>query len=124
MQCIGVNISDFRHPIMETKGAKGKRLNSQLEYLRRKPLLDKASSEFDTDWVEKVVNKETVDPNTLPLKDKHALPTQRQVLLLFHFFRNIDRTSKKSVIAEKMRQCYLLSQMPNPQPDVCTISNE
>ena len=89
---------------METKGAKEKHLNAQLEYLRRKPLLDKASSELDTDWVEKVLNKETVDPNTLPLKDKHALPTQRQVLLLFHFFRNIDKTSKKSVIAERVRQ--------------------
>ena len=89
---------------METKGAKEKHLNSQLEYLRRKPLLDKASSELDTEWVEKVLNKETVDPNTLPLKNKHDLPTQRQVLLVFHIFRNIDRTSKKSVIAEKVRQ--------------------
>ena len=79
---------------METKGAKENHLNSQLEYLRRKPLLDKASSELETQRVEKVLNKETVDPNTLPLKNKQDLPTQRQVLLLFHFFLNIDRTSK------------------------------
>ena len=57
---------------METKAAKEKNLNSQLEYLKGKPLLYKASSEIDTGWMEMVLNKETVDPwkisMTFPLK--------------------------------------------------------
>ena len=79
--------------IMETKSAKERFWNSQLEYLNARPLLNEASSELDKEWMEMVISEtESVDPNMLPLANKNDLPTKKSVLVLYHFFRNMDRT--------------------------------
>ena len=88
---------------METKSAREKFWNSQLEYLNRKPLLEQASAELDTDWMQMVMNDpDKVDPEMLFLKNKQDLPTKKNTLVLFHFFRNLDKSCTKSLIAEKV----------------------
>ena len=88
---------------METKSAREKFWNSQLEYLNRKPLLEHASAELDTDWMQMVMNDpDKVDPEMLFLKNKQDLPTKKNTLVLFHFFRNLDKSCTKSLIAEKV----------------------
>ena len=78
---------------METKSAREKFWNSQLEYLNRKPLLEQASAELDTDWMQMVMNDpDKVDPEMLFLKNKQDLPTKKNTLVLFHFFRNLDKS--------------------------------
>ena len=81
---------------MKTKSAKERFWNSQLEYLNSRPLLKEAGSELDKEWMEMVINEpEMVDPNMHSLANKNDLPTKKSVLILFHFFRNLDRTSSK-----------------------------
>ena len=85
---------------METKSARDKFWNSQLEYLKGKPLLEQASSELDTDWMQMVLDDPMkVDPEMLFLKNKNDLPTKKNTLVLFHFYRNLDKTFNKSFIA-------------------------
>ena len=81
---------------METKSAKERFWNSQLEYLNTRPLLKEASSELDKEWMEMVINNpDMVDPNKLSLTNENDLHTKKSVLALYHFFRNLDRTSSK-----------------------------
>ena len=88
---------------METKASKDKFWKTHLEYLNSRPLLLQASSDLDTDWMQMVIDEhETMDPYKLSLNNKSDLPTKRNILVLFHFFRNIDRMSNKSDIAEKV----------------------
>ena len=88
---------------METKSAKERFWNSQLEYLNARPLLKEASSELDKEWMEMVINKtDTVDPNILSLVNKNDIPTKKSVIILYHFFRNLDRTSYRFSIAVKL----------------------
>ena len=96
-------ISDYYITIMETKSAKERFWDSQLEYLNARPLLEEASSELDKEWMQLVINQtETMDPTMLSLKNKNDLPTKKSVLVLFHFFRNLDKSSSKFAIAEKV----------------------
>ena len=88
---------------METKSSKEKFWNSHLEYLNAKPMLEKASSEMDTDWMQMLLHDpETVDPFMLSLKNKNDLPTKRNVLVHFPFFRNIEKFKAKSHIADRV----------------------
>jgi hypothetical protein len=48
-----------------------------------------------------ITHPETVDPYKLSFKNKQDLPSKKNVLDLYHFFRNTDKTSSKFVIAEK-----------------------
>jgi hypothetical protein len=77
---------------METTSAKERLWKSQLEYLNKRPF-DK-----EKEWMEMVTNKtETLDLNMLPLVNKNNLPTKKSVLVLYHFFRNLDSTSSKEI---------------------------
>ena len=42
------------------------------------------------------------DFNLLPLKDKHNLPDKESVLLLYHFFKNINMKLSNSEVAAKV----------------------
>ena len=64
---------------METKSTKEKFWNTHLEYLNARPMLEKASSEMDTDWMKMLLHDpETVDPFMLSLKNKNDLPTKKK----------------------------------------------
>ena len=66
-------------------------------------MLEKASSEMDTDWMQMLLHDpDAVDPFMLSLKNKNDLPTKRNVLVLFHFFRNIEKSKAKSHIADRV----------------------
>ena len=85
---------------METKSAKERFWDSQLEYLNSRPFLKEASSELDKEWMELVIAQtETMDPTMLSLKNKNDLPTKNSVLVLYHFFRNLGKKSSRSTIA-------------------------
>ena len=72
---------------METKAAKEKYLNTHLQYLKGKPLIGQTSSDLASEWMQMVLNDpDTVDPNTLPLKNTKDLPTGKNVLVLYYFF--------------------------------------
>ena len=75
---------------------------TQLEYLSAKPLINHGCSDLEPDWMEMVLGGDMTDHNLLFLKNKSDLPTKNNILVLFHFFRNIDRTSNKSLIADKV----------------------
>ena len=49
-------------------------------------------------------NPDMVDPDKISLTNKNDLPTKKSVLALYHFFRNLDRTSSKFFVAEKVAQ--------------------
>ena len=88
---------------METKSAKDKFWKSHLEYLNTRPLLQQASSDLDSDWMKMIIDEqETMDPDKLSLTNKSDLPTKRNILVLFHFFRNNNKQSTKPQIAEKV----------------------
>ena len=60
-------------------------------------MLEKASSEMDTVWMQMLINDpDTVDPFMLSLKNNNDLPTKINVLVLFYFFWNIEK-SKQSL---------------------------
>ena len=75
---------------MQTKTAPEQFWNDKLDYLNKGPLLGKATSLLDMDWMKNIL-KNQEDPNIMSLKDKYNLPTNESVLLLFHFFRNLDK---------------------------------
>ena len=88
---------------METKSVKDRFRKTKLEYLNNKPLLNQGSLDLDQDWVNLVLDgKDTSDPSLLFLKDKGDLPTRKNILVLFHFFRSLDQTSSKSIIADRV----------------------
>ena len=90
---------------MQTKSATEQFWNDKLDYLNKRPLLGKATSLLDMDWMKNIL-KNQEDPNIMSLKDKYNLPTNESVLLLFHFFRNLDKpgtvSTKNADIAAKV----------------------
>ena len=70
---------------MQTKSAKEKFWDDQLEYLNMRPLLGKATTILDLKWMENMSNG-VEDISMLCLKDKQHLPTKESILLIFYFF--------------------------------------
>ena len=88
---------------METKSAKEKYWDELLDYLNRRPLLSKATTILDMEWMEMMSKGSALeDPYMLALQDRRNLPTKECVLLLFHFFRNCDKSSSNAQIADKV----------------------
>ena len=87
---------------MQTKSVKEKWWDTQLSSLNKKPLVRKATSVLDFQWMEEILSssKEVSQISNLSLQDKKNLPTKEDVLLLFHFFRNCDNSKSNSAIAE------------------------
>ena len=90
---------------METKSATEKFLNTHLTYLNGRPLLgSQPAAVLDPDWLKIMLDTTKGEDNkyTLSLKDKKNLPNKAGVLVLFQFFRNIDKTSSSSIIADRV----------------------
>ena len=109
-------ISAFQN--METKSAKEKYWNEHLEYLNRRPLLGKATTMLDMQWMEdRFRDKE--DNIQLCLQNKQQLPTKENVLLIFHFFRNCNKSFKNLEIAAKvlieLKKFWVRSNIPTQQ---------
>ena len=88
---------------METKSAKERYWNDQLEFLNKRPLLGTATTILDMKWMEDVFNnKEEETMDVLCLRDKQHLPNKESILLIFYFFRNKDKSLKNIDIASKV----------------------
>ena len=88
---------------MQTKAAAEKLLNSKLEYLNNRPLIGNGSNRLDVEWMDYMFkDSDLQDFNLLPLKDKHNLPDKESVLLLYHFFKNINMKLSISEVAAKV----------------------
>ena len=72
--------------------------------MKTRPLLGQASSLLDIEWVKKMLGdaEEQQDTDMLPLMDRKNLPNKESVLVLFQFFRNMDKTSSSLYIANKV----------------------
>ena len=92
--------------------------NEHLEYLNKQPLLGKATTMLDMQWMEDRF-KDKEDRSQLCLQNKQQLPKKENVLLIFHFFRNCNKSLKNLEIAAKvlieLKKFWVRSNIPTQQ---------